>query len=341
MRKKEILAKALCGTRLLPLAAAVWPAPAQEIKILAYHRVLDIPNEDAFDFDLDLVSASVEDFDWQVRHARDNYDPMTFDELLQCLDGKQKLPKKPLIFTFDDGFIDNYEEAFPILKRHGVPATIFISTDYIDGDRTFWFDWTIYLLNQLGGRSIELKSLGASYHVPADRVERRALGAEFLEQLKRVPDVTRRAVVDELETVAGVSPPEGGFAESRPVTWDQVREMAAGGIEFGSHTASHPILKQVPDADLEHELADSKRAIEKHISAACDVIAYPVGGAHAFDQRIIDYVERSGYRLAASYQSGINPLDSLEIFALKRLHVEREVSRELFAASLALPSVFG
>jgi peptidoglycan/xylan/chitin deacetylase (PgdA/CDA1 family) len=341
MSKKELLARTLCATRTLPLAASLWPKPAREIKILAYHRVLDVPNEDAFLFDLDLISASTEDFDWQVRHARDNYDPMTFAELIDCLDGKQKLPKKPLIFTFDDGFDDNCEFAFPSLKRHGVPATIFISTDYIGGDRTYWFDWVVYLINHLGGRTVEIAGLEQSYRVPDDLAERREFAQDFLERLKRVPDATRRAVVDELQQIADIDFPSGGFRESRPMSWEQVREMQAGGIEFGSHTSSHPILKQVPDEGLARELGESKQVIEAQLGVACDVIAYPVGGAHAYDERIIKHVEQSGYRLAASYQSGINPVDSLETFALKRLHVEREVSRELFAASLAIPGLFG
>ncbi len=340
MSKKELLARALCATRTLSLASALWPKPAREVKILAYHRVLDVADDDEFLFDLDLISASTEDFDWQVRHARDNYDPITFAELIDCLDGRQQLPKKPLIFTFDDGFDDNYEYAFPCLKRHGVPATIFISTDYIGGDRTYWFDWVVYLINHLGGRDVELPALQQSFPIPAELAARREFAQSFLERLKRVPDAARCAAVDELQQIAGIDFPAGGFRDSRPMSWEQVGEMAIAGIEFGSHTASHPILKQVPDADLERELGDSKRIIEQRIDTACDVIAYPVGGAHAYDERIIEHVKRCDYRLAASYQSGINPLDSLQRFALKRVHVEREVCREQFAASLALPALF-
>lgn len=341
MRKKVLLAKALYGTCTLPLAGALWPAPSRELKVLAYHRVLDVADESRFDFDLELISASTEQFDWQVRHVRDNYEPITFDDVLAVIDGKHALPKRAVIFTFDDGFDDNYVHAFPILKRHGVPATIFISSDYIGGERTFWFDWVTYLINQCAGRCFELPALARSFNCPADQVGRRGLIKEFLEIMKRVPDEARRAAVDELEATAGIDFPAGGFIESRPMNWDQAREMAANGIEFGSHTASHPILKQVSDAGMEHELLGCKQTIERELGKPCDVIAYPVGGAHAFDQRIIDHVERAGYRLGASYQSGTNSLDALETFAMKRVHVEREVGREQFAAMLAMPALFG
>jgi len=340
MRKKVMLAKALSATRTLSLAGALWPSPRRELKVLAYHRVLDVADDDAFDFDVELISAGTADFDWQVRHVRDNYDPITFADLLAALDGRAALPSRPVIFTFDDGFDDNYEYAYPILRRHGVPATIFISSDYIGAARTYWFDWVSYLVNQCGGRRIELPGLGQSFDCPTARSGRRALIMDLLERLKRVPDAARRAAVDELEAASGVEFPAAGFAESRPMSWDQVREMADNGIEFGSHTASHPILKQVDDAGLERELGGCKQRIEAELGRACDVIAYPVGGAHAFDQRIIDHVGRAGYRLGASYQRGTNDIDALETFAMKRIHVEREVGREQFAAALALPALF-
>ncbi len=89
----------------------------KSIKILAYHRVMDI-DEMTYNYDEELISASCSDFDWQMDYLNKNYNPISMQGVINCVIGNEKFPKKPIVVTFDDGFIDNYENAFPILKKH-------------------------------------------------------------------------------------------------------------------------------------------------------------------------------------------------------------------------------
>ncbi|MDQ7076125.1 MAG: polysaccharide deacetylase family protein [Gammaproteobacteria bacterium] len=242
--------------------------------------------------------------------------------------------------TFDDGFEDNYSVVFPILKQLDVPATIFISSDYIGKTETFWFDWVVYLLKKAAPGVLNLPAIPLDLCIENSFDSRMSAVDILLGALKQVSNEARLQTIVDLEQQVGAHKPEKGFEESYPMTWQQVKEMSEWGVEFGSHSASHPILSQLDDKELWHEIADSREVIVEKTGQACDVIAYPVGGACTYDQRVLDMVERSGYRLGTSYRSGVNVLDELEPYALRRIHVELETSRELFAATLALPSLF-
>lgn len=338
--KKGLLAHCLAGTRVLPLLGRVRSSLRADIPILAYHRVWDVADEDSFPFDVELVSASIADFAWQMEYVRLNFNPITFRTLLRIIDGEEQPPPRPVIVTFDDGFDDNYRHAFPILAARDIPATIFIATGYVDSDRTFWFDRLAHLILSAHPQTLHVKGLAEPVPLPAAANARRATLGRLLEHLKQVPNELRLEILRHIDAVLGA----GDFAldaqESQPMNWNQVREMAAAGMEFGSHTVTHPILANLGDDDLWFELTESKRVIEQQTGRTVQVIGYPVGGATAFDERVRHMARGAGYRLGASYISGTNLPQNLDHFGLKRLHVERYTSRAYFAAMLNLPEVF-
>ena len=126
------------------------------------------------------------------------------------------------------------------------------------------------------------------------------------------------------------------------MTWEQVREMLAGGMEFGSHTVTHPILSTIVDpAHLRFELEESKATIERETGRPVLALAYPVGGKNAVSNEVVAAVRQSGYQFAFTYEPGCNKRVPGKRFLLKRLQVERYTTRSLFAASLELPEIFG
>jgi peptidoglycan/xylan/chitin deacetylase (PgdA/CDA1 family) len=125
------------------------------------------------------------------------------------------------------------------------------------------------------------------------------------------------------------------------MNWAQVRELSDAGMEIGSHSVSHPVLAQIEDDDvLRRELHDSKAAIEHHTGRPVVSLAYPVGGRAAYDDRVVAATREAGYRFAFTYGAGPNRLDALDGYRIKRLAVERYVSRNRFAAMLAAPPLF-
>lgn len=338
--KKDFLAQCLAKGGITRLVSHVRSLLAGDLLILAYHRVWDISDENRFPYDVELVSASLADFGWQMQYLQANFTPITFEKLSRILDGLDDCPTRPVIVTFDDGYEDNYEEAFPILNAFGIPATMFLSTDYIGTEKTFWYDHLTHLLLTTERHSTFVASLGTNLELGEVRSRREAV-RRLLTQLKRMPNDRRLAVLDELDTSLGGDAEHSAAVESCPMSWEQVREMSSAGIEFGSHTATHPILANVDDATLRRELEESKRTIESHTGKPIAAISYPVGGTTAIDDRVFAAVQRAGYRFGATYLPGTNSIGKLDEVTLRRLHVERYTSRASFAAMLNMPAMFG
>jgi peptidoglycan/xylan/chitin deacetylase (PgdA/CDA1 family) len=339
LNKKALVARAMAVLALPQMVTRLRGALRHEVTILAYHRILDITARGAFEFDLELVSASVADFRWQMEYLRRHYAPITFRQLIQHLDGDGPIPPRPIIVTFDDGFDDNYHHAFPVLKSLEMPATMFLSTGYIGQTDTFWFDWLVHLCHLAGhaGRSVQFAGLALS--PCADTKHECPASAALLAYAKTLPDHDLRIALLALERELGVCQPPGGNEQSRPMTWEQVREMAAAGIEFGSHTVTHPILSNTAARQLDEELAGSKQRLEQELQRPMQVIAYPVGGELAFDQRVIDRVRAVGYRLGVSYIPGVNVTRQINPYGLRRLRVERYTQHPEFAGMLAVPEL--
>jgi peptidoglycan/xylan/chitin deacetylase (PgdA/CDA1 family) len=337
--RKAFLAKAMSLCGLSSAMVRLRPLMHDEITILAYHRVLDVANEDAFDFDLELISASVPDFRWQMTYIRKRYTPVTFSRLLDHLDGKRALPPRPILITFDDGFDDNYHHAFPVLKSLGMSATVFLSTGYIGQPRTFWFDWLAYLYHKAAASRSFLHFAGATFTLSSDLARRRVEIVDLFDYVKKLPDDDLRGALSELETHLGINYPAGGFAQSRPLEWDQVREMASQGIEFGSHAVTHPILTNVSDVKLREELTVSKEQLEREIASPVETIAYPVGYDFAFNEKVVEAARMAGYRLGVSYLSGVNAVKHVDPFRLRRLRIERYVTHSDFQGMLAWPEM--
>lgn len=338
--KKAILASCLVTGKVLPVVSKVRTWVRRDIPVLAYHRVWDITDENNFPFDVELVSASVADFDWQMEYVRENFNPITFRTWLRVLEGELDSPPRPLIVTFDDGFDDNYHHAYPILAALEIPATIFLSTGYIDTDRTYWYDRLAHLILRSPDRTFHVAGIAEPLTLDGDIASRRRTLGRLLAHLKLVPNEVRLSTLAHVGHELAGDLPEQSFAESRALNWNQIREMSAGGIEFGSHTVSHPILANLTDEELWHELTESKRTIEKQLGTPCDVISYPVGGTTAFNEKVKSLTEKAGYHLGVSYLPGTNHRSRFDRYALRRLHVERYTDRSYFAAMLNLPELF-
>lgn len=336
--KRELLARTLALARIPELYLGLVGA-SERLTVLAYHRVVDMGNEDEFPYDPELVSATPGDFSWQMEFVRRHFEAITFARLIESIERASRMPRRALIVTFDDGHRDNYENAFPVLRRLGLSATIFLSTGYIGEQNTLWFDRVAHLLYHAPRGTLAIRDI--AFDADLQDVRSRRLAAERLLQiLKSVRNDERLEILRQLERLVPPSPREGE-ARSGALNWSQVREMSEAGIEFGSHAVTHPVLTTLEDGALDHELRESRCTIEQKTGKACDVIAYPVGGPCAFDERVTAAARHVGYKLGVSYLSGTNPMRRLEPFAIRRLHVERYTSRAYFQSMLALPSVFG
>lgn len=289
----------------------------RQLRILNYHRILEPPAD--FLLDADVVSATPEVFDAEMAFCKRHFDIVSCDDVAAALDDGPRLPRRPLVVTFDDGYRDNYEQAFPILRRHGLTATFCIAVDYADSDRLFWWDQVAC--------SVHLNDA----HLP--RATRLATIRRVLRTLKAMPDGERLAEVTEY--AARIPAATAQAIGRQTMTWDEIRALVAGGMTIASHSMSHPILSRVDDPRaLDHELRESKRVLERETGRPVAVFSYPVGGAGAINDIVRGRVEAAGYRFALSYVNGFNDTGAAaDRFGLRRLHVDglnlRQFRRQL------------
>ena len=337
--KKEFLAKALQRTGILPVLPYLPEFRGEQLRILTYHRIFDVSDESQFPYDPALISASVSEFRAQMEYLASHFFPVTLADVLAALDGGKPLPRRAVVITLDDGHADTYTNAFPVFRSVGIPAAVFLATGYVGAGGVFWFDEVSHLIFRTTQTQLDLPGVRQRLSL-ADVSARRKTTEIVLNHLKSLPDPQRRECIDWLSNILRTDARSELAGLSGVLTWDQVREMARAGIEFGSHSVSHPILTQLDDSVLQRELCTSRAEIEKQIGGVVNVLAYPEGGPTAFDTRVMNAARQAGYRLALSYIPGVNSLSRLNRFALKRLQIERTTSRQRFRAMLELPGVF-
>jgi peptidoglycan/xylan/chitin deacetylase (PgdA/CDA1 family) len=337
--RRQLLARLCHGTQLVSPFARLRTLLRNDLRILAYHRVLESAEPDGFDFDVDLISASAERFRAQMAFLRRHFHPMRFDEVLARIDSGRALPPRAVLVSFDDGYDDNHRVAFPILQDLGMSAMFFVSTGHVETGLPFAYDWLVHMICGTGASVFSAPELGMHASLPPEMEGRRAVARQVLARLKSLDDQTQAALVARLETEWNL-PRANGHADCRAMSWDQLREMHRAGMEVGSHGVTHRMLAKLSPRDLEQELRGSKQALDRELGASTCVLAYPVGGSDAFNDRVARAAREAGYRMACSYISGTNPSVHESRYALQRLPVEREMDNAWFESMVSLPEVF-
>lgn len=301
--------------------------------ILTYHGVLGAsPNPDPF-LNHNFISADV--FERQMQWLRDHYRPVSLSTLVECYRQGKQPPPRSVAITFDDGFANNATVAFPILRRHAIPFTVFLTTGMIDTPGAqLWTERvkrSIYMHECTSARIslaeqefvLDLSSSGA----------REESARKVNQFLKRQSLATRDVSIRALEATLGRPALHAADAERYAfLTWHQVREMAEAGVEFGAHTVSHPILSTLDSADVDREVRESRERIESELKRPCRLFAYPNGSTADFTIRDKRALERAGYAAAFSLCGGLNARPS-DLYQIDRINVGRQLDPVLFEAA--------
>ena len=266
------------------------------------------------------------------------------------------LPRRTVIVTFDDGYADNLYNAKPLLSRHGVPATVFLTSGYIGSGREFWWDeiermllGPVVLPEELSivanGRTSRW-TLGEARFYPDDcrrsdchcRVKKNGALSERLRfcyavhaMLRMMCENERRTTLKNLALWAGV--PVEVSTDCRSLSLEEVRALIDGGlVEAGSHTVTHPVLSAMPLSGQVGEVRQSKREIEQLLGRQVRCFAYPYGCCTV---QTASVVGDEGFLCACSAQPGVLTFES-SLFALPRIKVEDWGSEELSKVLSAL-----
>ncbi len=228
------------------LTALLETLPARDcLLVLNYHRIGD-PRRTKLD--PGVFSATADGFAEQIRRIRRRHAIVTLDEAIAFVPGRDSGRGTRVLLIFDDGYLDNYETAFPILKADGATATFFLISGFVGSAKLQWWDEIAWSLGQAKRRRFELG--GSEIDLERDSVEGSRSRVLALYRAAK-PEESDRLLAD-LREAAGAPPPP---TERRFLDWDEAREMAAGGMDIGSHTVSHPILSNLPAEQQLRELA--------------------------------------------------------------------------------------
>lgn len=271
------------------------------LTVLNYHRIED-PNRMGFDTFKLNVSATPQDFARQMDYVKKSFNIITCERLAAYLRGEEKLPPRAAIITFDDGYNDNLQYAYPILRKRGLSAVIFLTTNFMSSDSPFYWDLVAYCFYHAKKDNAFLPLTGScSWH---DGPSRELIMLRWIEAAKKIPETEKRHAIEQIAEALKVAIPTQVFSNLY-LTWNQVREMSQSGvIEFGSHTENHPILTRIPLEQAKREIEGSKKRIEEEIGKRVISLAYPNGGAADFSGDIIKATREAGIEVAFTLLSG-------------------------------------
>jgi peptidoglycan/xylan/chitin deacetylase (PgdA/CDA1 family) len=261
--------------------------------ILIYHRVHSKPDP-YFPTEVDALL-----FDTQMAMLRRHCRPFPLAEGVTRLQ-EGSLPPRAVAVTFDDGYRDNAEIALPILQRHGVPATFFVSTGFLDGGR-MWNDSIIEAIRGAHCESVDARGLGLDWLPLAALEQRRAAVAAVIKAVKHRHPGERLELVEQFTGALGAALPDDLM-----MTRSQVRSLTDAGMEVGAHTVNHPILKALSDEEARTEIVDSREELERITGAPVRSFAYPNGKPGVdYTARDRDLVEALGFDRAVSTRVGV------------------------------------
>lgn len=256
-------------------------------RILMYHRFSNPPVKNW---------TSPAFFEEQVKHIRKHYRPFTLAGLLQYADRHGQMPENAVVITVDDGYRDFYEYAFPILRKHGVPATLFATTGFVDKRLWLWPDKLTWLLNN--ARQVTIDVTFGSTALTTDRTCE-GLFEQYWQPLiahgLSIPDSEKHIFIGSLANALGLKIPDVIPEEFAPISWAQLRELEANGIEVGGHTVTHPTLGQVTEAQAREEIFGCRDELVEQLGAKPRTFCYPNGQPSDFQDFLLPLVEHAGF----------------------------------------------
>jgi peptidoglycan/xylan/chitin deacetylase (PgdA/CDA1 family) len=333
-RARRVLAAAARGP-IADVAARIvdraLPRRRGSLTILTYHRV----DEAAARPDLmpSLISATPADFEAHVALVARDFDAVSLGDVLATLDGGQTLPRRAVLVTFDDGYRDFALNAWPVLRRASVPATLFVATGFTaDPDQPFWWDRLWAAIAETAPATIETP-VGP---LPVGRDAARATVGTLRAWLK---DLDHDAVLHEVDRlVQGLEDGRTGDVEPRArsvLDWDELRGLVGDGVTLAPHTRHHPLLDHIALDRAVDEISGSLADLERETGAAAPVpavFAYPSGAAGG---SAVEAARRAGMRLAMTTKRGGNDLRRTDPLRLRRINVGGRSGVPLIRAQLA------
>lgn len=329
----KALARDTCG-QLLSLTRLTDPQARlrRRLSIVTFHRVLT--EEQRQQYPLPGLAVTPDELDAHLRFLTRHFQCLPLHAALDHWDQGQATGLPLLAVTFDDGQLDNYQNALPVLERHGVTASFYVPSLVLENTAPLWHDAMACAVDRLTDPSIRHPALSD----PSKREVQEGLLASLQPGGEHTRLAGHSAVEAALEVTKQWRPSQreewlsrarGVLPQTIPPDWDgfmnvaQMKDLVARGHEIGSHSHSHALLPQCTDEELRTEIAGSKQALEAAVGAPVTTFCYPNG---SIDPRSVAVAREAGYRAAVTTQWGSNVREDdrfrLQRFNMNAMHAQ-------------------
>lgn len=311
-----------------------WRRLPPRLYVFTYHRV---GNRGDCGYNRNLFSCTAGQFRDHVALFKDRFDIVNVDRLASFAEHGYSGRRPLALITFDDGYLDNYLLAYPVLRDMGVPAVFFVPTDFVGSQRLLWNDEIAWMLRNTRRPTIRVPAAVTEFSL-ADG-QRETSIREILRHVRGCPVPIAEQVDRIREACGGASPPAEGD-RPRFMDWTQLREMSAGGMDIGSHTRSHtPLARLSPDRQRE-ELAGSRAALESELRTPVRSVAYPVGDGSAYTAQSCEIARDVGYRLGFNFVRRTNRFPLANPWDIGRLAVDSDITAFGVKSRACFPAVY-
>lgn len=305
---KRLFATALFYSGGLFLFNKIRNAPG--VKILAFHQV---SNER---FDPLFMKIRIEIFEDLIRYLKKNYTILPLREYFDRETYHKAIDKNSIVITFDDGYRDNYLNAYPILKKYNVPATLFLSAEAVNNNSFLWYDTIVSVFKNTRKNSIELRLPESKKYQLVSLKNKYLAIRDTIAYAKNLPPLERDAFINSLLKLFDENRITKSKCSEMMLSWEMVKEMHETGITFGSHGLTHTRLINLSKEAIEKEVHASKKLIEEQGGAEALFFAYPNGQRDDFEEITEDILRSNSYLGACTLIKGENA--SFRPFAMQR-----------------------
>ena len=297
-------------------------ANRKNVLILTYQR---------FSNEKTQATISAEEFELHLNYLSKNNCVLPLSDIIDKLEGGRTLPPNTTAITIDDGYRDSYEIAFPLLKKFGIPATVYAITDFLDGKIWVWTDLMRYVLvntkcNQLKLEFDEIDKIKIDL---TDKLQRLETATRINSRLKKLPNEQRDEKIQAIAGDLNVKLPEVPPADFAPLDWNEACEMDRENIKIESHTVTHPILPNLSAEQIDFEIKCSKNRLEEMLGRRVEHFCYPNG---SLNENALSAAGNAGYKSAVTTIYGFNDAQT-NLHLLHRIDAQSAI--ENFAQSVS------
>lgn len=294
-----------------------------DCNILMFHRVLKM---DEFDNEDPFLVLTTEEFEERINLVQKYF------RIVDLYTWIQNPTNEPCCaLTFDDGWIDNYKNAYPILRKYNLPATIFLSTGMIGTMKRFWFDELQLIVGKINFDEIKIylsnKFPGISTNSHYEML--RSLIVELKKKSTKEIDDFINDIKDEFKIDID--------SKRTAMSWDMINEMGQHKISFASHGVNHVLFTALSNDEKRFEIMESKKTIESNVKNNVPLLSFPNGD---YDQKVLEYAEDARY--LAMFTASINHNDSIGEggLILNRINVSSTQSFNLLFFKMFLSKIY-